>query len=266
MRKSISLRTLIATTLLAFAPAAQAQEDPVAKGTTIAREWERHNRGFGDFKAEMKMILINAAGASTERTMRLSVLEVPDENEGDKSLIVFDHPADVRGTKVLTHSHILTPDDQWLFLPAMKRVKRISSGNKSGPFLGSEFAYEDIASQEFSKYSYRWLRDEPCGDVTCFVVESRPLYEKSGYTRLVTWYDDRYRIRRVEYFDRKNARLKVQIPSGYKRYLDRFWRATELMMENVQTGKKTRLVYESYTFNTGLRDRDFGKNALQRGR
>lgn len=257
---------ILVMAFVAFAPVAWAQQDPVARGVAIAKEWQRRDNDFGDYKADMKMILINAAGASTERAMRLSVLEVPDENEGDKTLIVFDRPADVRGTKVLTHSHILTPDDQWLYLPAMKRVKRISSSNKSGPFLGSEFAYEDIASQEFSKYKYRWLRDEPCGDNTCFVVESRPLYAKSGYTRLVNWYDDSYRIWRVEYFDRKNTLLKVLIPSGYTLYLKRFWRASELQMENVQTGKKTRLIYDSYTFNTGLKDKDFRKNALQRTR
>ena len=63
---------------------------------------------------------------------------------------------------MLTHSHKVEDDDQWLYLPALKRVKRISSSNKAGSFMGSEFAYEDMTSQEIEKYSYRWLRDEPC--------------------------------------------------------------------------------------------------------
>ena len=78
--------------------------------------------------------------------------------------MVFDEPRDVKGTAMLTYSHILEPDEQWMFLPALKRVKRISSVNKSGPFMGSEFAFEDFSGQEVGKYSYLWLRDEACGD------------------------------------------------------------------------------------------------------
>ncbi|NIT13503.1 MAG: outer membrane lipoprotein-sorting protein, partial [Candidatus Dadabacteria bacterium] len=98
---------------------------------------------------------------------------------GDKSITVFDEPRDIEGTALLSHTKILDPDDQWLYLPAVKRVKRISSKNKSGPFVGSEFAYEDLLSQEVDKYNYKWLKDEKCGDLECHVVERYPLYENS---------------------------------------------------------------------------------------
>ena len=87
------------------------------------------------------------------------------------------------GTALLSHTKILAADDQWLFLPALQLVKRISSANKSGPFVGSEFAYEDLASQELDKYDYRFLGEQPCGDLTCYVVERVPAYENSGYTK-----------------------------------------------------------------------------------
>ena len=199
--------------------------------------------------------------------MRIHTLETPDENDGDKSLVIFDEPRDIKGTALLSYAHILDPDDQWLYLPALKRVKRISSANKSGPFVGSEFAYEDITAQELKKYSYRWLRDEPCGALKCFVVERRPLYEKSGYTRLITWYGTaEYRIQRVEYYDRKDVLLKTLTFGEYRRYLGKFWRAHDLFMENQQTGKKTRLLYDTYEFRTGLKDRDFAKSSLKRAR
>ncbi len=155
----LSLAAVIAITIPTVAEAA---EDPVAKGEAVARESDRRDLGFGDTKVELRMILENRRGQTSERRLRIHTLEVPDEKDGDKSLVIFDVPRDIRGTALLSYSHILDPDDQWLYLPALKRVKRISSSNKSGPFVGSEFAYEDITAQELKKYSYKWLRSEPC--------------------------------------------------------------------------------------------------------
>jgi hypothetical protein len=164
---ALSLAAVIAITLPTVIEAA---EDPAAKGEAVARESDRRDLGFGDTKVELKMTLENRRGQTSERRLRIQTLEVPDENDGDKSLVIFDKPRDIRGTALLSYSHILDPDDQWLYLPALKRVKRISSSNKSGPFVGSEFAYEDITAQELKKYSYKWLRDGPCGELECFVI------------------------------------------------------------------------------------------------
>ena len=139
-------------------------DDPAARGLAIAQETERRDLGFGNTSANMQMILTNAYGETSERELRNMVLEITEEDLGDWSLIVFDKPRDVDGTALLSHARILDPDDQWMYLPAVKRVKRISSVNKSGPFMGSEFAFEDFSSQEVGKYSYNWLRDEPCGE------------------------------------------------------------------------------------------------------
>lgn len=259
--------SLAATLALALPALSEAAEDPAAKGESIAREADRRDLGFGNSKAVLKMILENRRGQTSTRRMRIHTLEVVDENDGDRSLVIFDEPRDIKGTALLSYAHILKPDDQWLYLPALKRTKRISSANKAGSFMGSAFAYEDITAQELKKYSYTWLRDEACGAFGCFVVERRPLYEKSGYTRLVTWYDKaEYRIQRVDYYDRKNDLLKTLIFADYRQYLDKFWRAHDLFMENQQTGKKTRLLYENYEFRTGLTDRDFNKNNLKRVR
>jgi hypothetical protein len=248
----------------AFPALVESAEDPVAKGEAIARESNRSDLGFGDSKAVLTMVLENRKGQTSERRLRIHTLEVPDEERGDKSLVIFDRPRDIKGTALLSFSHILEPDDQWLYLPALKRVKRISSANKSGPFVGSEFAYEDITAQELKKYDYRWLRDETIDEMDCFVLERRPLYEKSGYTRLVTWYDKAaYQLRRVDYYDRRDTLLKTLTFSDYRQYLDKYWRAHDLFMENHQTGKKTRLVYGTYEFQTGLTDGDFTRGRLE---
>lgn len=258
---------LLATATLAETTALAGTDDPAARGLAIAKASDATNLGYGDTKTELRMVLTNASGQVSERRMRFNTLENKDTSEGDWNLMVFDEPRDVKGTAMLTYSHILEPDDQWMFLPALKRVKRISSVNKSGPFMGSEFAFEDFSAQEVGKYSYVWLRDEACGDRECHVVERRPLYEHSGYTRSLAWTDTQdLQLRKVVFYDRKNALLKTLTFSDYKKYLDKYWRSHDLFMENHVTGKKTRLVWEDISFQTGLTEKDFTKNSLKRAR
>ena len=260
--------TLAACLILAAAPPAHA--DPVAKGLAIAEEVDQRDEGFKDTSAVLRMTLINANGDESERELRMKTLEVPGRADGDKTLITFDTPADLKGTALLTFAHITEPDDQWLYLSGIKRVKRISSSNKSGPFLGSEFAYEDFSGQEVDKYTYRHLRDEPCPtdeSLTCFVVERVPTYENSGYTKQIGWIDqNEYRYQRTDYFDRKGDLLKTLTLSDYRQYLDKHWRAHELFMKNHLTGKSTRLSWSEFEFKTGLDDDDFNKASLKRAR
>ena len=240
-------------------------ESPEEKGLAIAREMDSRDRGWKDQRANLVMTLRNRQGQESRRELRISTLEV--DGDGDKSLTVFDTPRDVKGTAFLSFTHATKPDDQWLYLPALKRVKRISSRNKSGSFMGSEFAYEDLSSQEIDKYRYKWLRDETLDGKKTMVVEYYPAYENSGYTRQVVWIDSEImQIVGIEFYDRKNALLKTLTMGDYRRYADRFWRAGVMRMENNQTGKSTEIRWSDYEFGTGLGDRDFNKNALKRAR
>ncbi|GBD99057.1 hypothetical protein BMS3Abin07_01089 [bacterium BMS3Abin07] len=258
-------RVFILSLLIAFIfPAGLHADAPEEKGLSIAREIDRRESGYGDSTVKMLMILRNRHGQKSIRKIRIRTLEV--KGDGDKSLTIFDSPRDVKGTAFLNFTHKFGDDDQWLYLPALKRVKRISAGNKSGSFMGSEFSYEDIASREVEKYTYRWIRDEMYNGQECFVVERYPVDKKnSGYTRQVTWIDKKeYRLLKVDYYDRKDSLLKTLTFSGYKKYLGRYWRADEMYMVNHQTGKSTKLVFSDYRFGTGLKKRDFTKNSLKR--
>ena len=237
--------------------------DPEARGLEIAVERDARDIGFHDFEAELRMVLKNRHGQSSERSLRSRTLEVTDD--GDKSLIVFDAPADIDGTALLTFSHKSGDDDQWLYLPALKRVKRISSSNKSGPFVGSEFAYEDISSQEVEEYTYKLVGEEELDGRAMFVVEQYPVDPKSGYTRQVAWIDqEEFRNFKVDFYDRKDALLKTLTYEDYELHLDEYWRPGYMLMVNHQTGKSTELHWSEYRFQVGLEDADFNRATLAR--
>jgi len=235
------------------------------KGFTIATEVEKRDTGWLDSTSKMKMVLKNRQGEESSRLIRLKILEV--NGDGDKSLTIFDSPRDIKGTAFLSFSHAIVPDDQWLYLPALTRVKRISSSNKSGPFMGSQFAYEDLASFEVAKFKYKFLRDEKLGNIDTFVIENYPQYKYSGYTRQIVWIDtQRYIPLKIEFYDRKNDLLKTLLFNDYKQYLNKYWRAHEQTMNDHQNGKSTQLTWTDYQFKTGLSDRDFQKSSLKRAR
>jgi outer membrane lipoprotein-sorting protein len=239
--------------------------DNFDRGLEIALATDKNFSGFGDSQTNLKMLLKNRKGFVTERKMKMKLLEVP--NDGDKSLIVFDSPRDVRGVAVLSYAHKVGSDEQWLYLPALKRVKRVASKNRTGPFLGSEFSLEDLSFQEIEKYTYKYLRDEDLEGKGCYVIKRIPLDPYSGYTKQIVWIDKTDSvILQIHHYDRKSFHLKTQIFKGYKKYLNKFWRPNEIHMINHQTNKTTTLFFEEMTFNTGLSEKDFTQNSLKRSK
>ena len=177
------LAMLLAIVISAVDPSAAHADSAEEAGRQIATDARERQKGFGNFTASLTMTLRNKRGQESQRELRLKVIEI--EGDGDRTLFVFDRPRDVRGTAFLIHAHKDEPDEQWLYLPALKRVKRISSSKKSGSFMGSEFSYEDLSAIEVEKFTHRHLRDEACGDLECVVLERIPLSEDSGYSRQV---------------------------------------------------------------------------------
>lgn len=240
-------------------------ETPEERGRAIFEELDRRETGFGDFTATLDMVLFDRQGRESRRQMRNRTLEGQDG--GDKILILFDEPRDVKGTALLIYSHPDGDDDVWLYLPALERVKRISGSNRSGPFMGSEFAYEDLSSDEIGKYTYRYLRDDTHGERPVFVVERMPKDTRSGYSKQIVWVDqERYTVSTIEYYDRKGAHLKTLEQRDFQQYADRFWRPGNLRMVNHLTDKVSELLWSDYTFQNGLDARDFDRASLARAK
>jgi outer membrane lipoprotein-sorting protein len=233
------------------------------RGHEIAERADRLTRGYGDLTARLTMVLRDRKGRERRREMRIQVLET----EGDRewTLLVFDNPRDLRGTALLTHGNPSGDDDQWLYLPALKRVKRIVSSGGSGSFMGSEFSYEDIRSQAIDRHRYRLAGEELLEGNDCWIVERVPRDLESTYSRQLIWIDrSEHRVRRLDYYDRSEQLLKTLLLKGFRRHLDRFWRPDEMEMVNHQTGRSTRILWHEYEFGVGLDQRDFDRASLER--
>ncbi len=255
-------KLFIIVILLTLLPAQLMAQTPQEQGLSIAREADRHDTGWVDQAADMKMILRTKAGEESVRMMSMQVFEL---DAGNKSMVRFLTPRDIRGTVLLTFSYKGKDDEQWLYLPKLKRVKRIATSSKSGPFVGSEFSYEDMIPQEIEKYTYQYIKNESCGEWDCFVVERYPTDIGSGYTRQVVWLDTiKYRVHKIDFYDRKKSLLKTLEAKNYQLYRDDFWRPEISVMTNHHSGKSTELHFTDYQFASGLNGQDFDPDRIGR--
>lgn len=233
---------------------------PEQAGLAIAKKMEKTNEGFVGEESEMELILIDAKGTRVTRVLKGMTKEV--SGDGDKSISIFLNPRDVKGTKMLTHSHKVGDDDQWLFLPSLRKVKRISSRSKSSSFMASEFSYEDLGSQEIDKYNFKLLKKIKGG----WILERIPK-EKSGYSKMKTYISKKYMSAvKVEYYDRKNELLKVAKFSDWKKYKvgkKTLWRASKIHMKNVQTKKESIFTWKKRKIGVNHANRLFRKSALK---
>lgn len=237
------------------------------KGLEIIEKSIALDDGFIDSTVEGQMVLKDKSGNESVRKFKNMIYEELEPTLGDKSIIIFTEPRDVKGTSLLTHANIEPQDDdQWLYLPALKRVKRISSSNRTGKFVSSEFSYEDLSTDEPKDFNFTWLEEGPCiieTSLVCHVVEATPKNKKSGYSKRLIYVDTaEFRYQSVKFYNRRGDLEKELHFKGYQKYLDKFWRADILEMTNLQTGKSTVIAWDNYQFQTGLSLNDFKPEKL----
>ena len=258
------LKTITLVSILALAPIGALAQSAAERGYAIAERSDLSDRGFGQSSVELTMTLTNRNGASTTRQLQIDTLEKSGRGNGDRSLIQFFSPGDVDGTALLSHAKITAADSQWLYLPGLSRVKRISSANKSGPFVGSEFSFEDLTIAELGKFEYTYLKTKKVDGMQMDILECIPAYKRSGYSRVLCHFDTRHnQARRFEFFDRGGQKLKTLTLTDYRQY-GPIWRSHKQTMVNHLTGKSTTLEFGRFDFNPGLNARDFESSALER--
>jgi len=265
------MNKLFIAALFLFPSAASAKtaDDLIASGTpefqgqAIVEELARRNMGWKDFSGDVEMDLEDAAGAKSRRNFTVKVLEKPSATEGDRSLITFSNPADIKGTAVLSHAHGSGEDEQWLYLPSSRRTKRISAGNRSGAFVGSEFSFEDLTASDPRKYAWTFRGKEACGTEKCLVLEATPKEASSAYSKRVVRIDaSQLRVQNIELYDRKGQKLKTLVYTDYQQLDGGYWRARAWAMKNAQSGKGTTLHFVNMKLRGGAGASDFSPEKL----
>ena len=228
--------------------------DAAAYGLALARYADRYDAGWVDDVLQGRMTLFDADGDSVERRFSRMVYERADE--GDKLIIRFLAPAEIKGVAALTFENPGSSDDNWLYLPSTKRVRRISGANNTSSFQGTEFTYEDLSNLDPREYEWRFLEEAELerGDerVPVYRLDARPTYADTGYSRLTVYlHRERWTQERIEYYDKSGQLLKTRDSGDWKQHHGRFWRQGQIEMNNHQTGKRTVLVTEKQYVDLG---------------
>lgn len=218
--------------------------------------------GYKDSQSRFTAIITDDQGREKHREVRVKYLET--SASGNKRLLVFDKPLDLKRHALLTVSSPDKRDEHWAYNPDNEQVKRLLSNNAATPFSGSEFNFEDLSSQDLEKYEYRFERNDNLDGIPIRVVSRFPKDKNSAYERLETWIDAQtFLIQKIDYYDRKGKLLKTLTASDYQLYADKYWRANQIIIENHQTGKSTQMLWSNYQFDTGLTEKDFSLTSLR---
>jgi outer membrane lipoprotein-sorting protein len=266
MRRSTidhALRALALTAAMLLGSVAPAAAQ---SGTDIMQK-QRELQRAGDETETSVMKIFSKAGEVKER--RLVSYALTSHEGLAKTLLRFLAPRDVENTALLTWEGKDGNDDQWLYLPATRRVKRIAASGKKTRFMGTDFSYEDLRPENVTLHVYTLLGSERVDDADCHVIEAKPATERqaadSGYSRRKMWIrKDTYATIKQEFYERAGRLEKVAVSRGLVNVKGTLWRAREIEMRDVQAGTRSVMVVEARSLDTGLTDSFFTEVELTR--
>ena len=267
--QSLPLVVLLVLGAAALRPPAAAAQTPAPEAVEIMRRNFMASR-VGDSDQQVTITLTNRAGQ--QRVRRLKGWSRLQANGIDnRRMVRYEAPADVAGTATLLVEHSAGDDDIWLYLPALRRVRRLVASNKKESFLGTDFSYGDVIGQRVDDWRHSKLADETVDGQPCHVIESVPaspqVGDTTGYSREKQWIrKDNAVTVRAEFWDQAGQPLKRatyadvrQVDAAQSR-----WQAMRLEAENLQTGHRTVIQFDRYTANVGVPDEYFTTRYLER--
>jgi hypothetical protein len=237
-------------------------------GREILEEVRRRHEAKTEVELQ-EIILRDAAGNEEKRQMRSYTKEL--EPNIYATLLAFLSPANIRGTALLVVQHRHQEDDQWLYMPALGRLQRIAKGGQRNYFMGTDFAFEDLRSDDLDAHAYYRLSDESYQGRLCYVVEAVPISaaakRDSGYSKRVVWVrQDNFVVVKVEFFDTRGKPLKVLHGSDFEQLKGGMWRANRGVMENLQRNHKTLVRVLERQVNVAIKDETFTERFILEGR
>ena len=216
-----------------------------------------------DQTADLTMTLINKSGKERIRKIKQFTKDMGDV---EKSIMFFQSPADVKNTSFMSWTYDSDKsDDQWIYLPAIKKVKRISSDSKSDYFMGSDFTYDDLGDRKLDDDTHKLLREENIDGVDYYVVESIPKDEDYMYSKTITWVrKDNFIGLKKEFFDEDEELLKILKIKKFEE-ISGILVVTNSEMENVQKNHRTTMVLTNIKINSGIPASKFSERMMMRG-
>jgi hypothetical protein len=244
----------------------------------VARRIQDRDMGR-DSRSTLRMKLFDRRGRSRERAMTLLTMRgrgnpgVPGTApDGDRLLIRFTFPNDIKGTGFLVWEHPATEDERFLYLPSLGRVRRIAGAETQESFVGSDFTYEDIGGREFDDYTYAILDDNatwtPPGGSSAspaWRLESRRKDASAQFPRVVSLVPkDTFMVVQADIYNRRDEKQKVYTVRRTAQ-VKGIWTAMDSDMTNATEKSRTELTTEQVDYNVGLKEADFSRRELERG-
>jgi Outer membrane lipoprotein-sorting protein len=263
-------------------PSVAAQPAPPSRLTADAVARRIQDRDAGrDSKFTMRMKLADRHERIRERVLEVATLRgrqapgaAPGAPDGDRRLIRFSYPNDIRGTSFLVWEHPSAEDERFLFLPSLGRVRRIAGSETQDSFVGSDFTYEDIGGRELDEYTYSFSGadaenvswSEPGGQPRpAWRLESKRKDASAQFPRVVSLVlKDSFVVVQADVFNRRTERQKVYTVRRLER-IEGIWTVMDSEMADLSGKTRTGLVVETADYNVGLTDADFSRRVLERG-
>jgi outer membrane lipoprotein-sorting protein len=230
----------------------------------LMQKQDAMGRGYKDEKGAGRMQIFDASGKSIERSFEYTQLEATT-TQGAKSLLRVTQPASLTGTGLLTWRNKGREDDQWVYLPSMKKTNRIVGSAKKGRFIGSDFSFEDLTPKATDDCTYTWVRSETCAETTCQVIQCAPKDKDSTYAKITIWVrDSDTQTIQTEMFDEKGQLVKRAHFEDRRLIGGKYFLPHKVTMEDVAKKTSSQLILDAVTVQNGLTDADFTRTALER--
>jgi outer membrane lipoprotein-sorting protein len=217
-----------------------------------------------DRHSKMEMTLINHRGKTRVRKV---TNYKKDYGKDSKSVMVFLQPADVKGTGFLSWEYDKEDkdDDRWLYMPALRKVRRISGASNDDYFMGSDFTYDDMGDRNVDEDKHKLLGEETQDGIACWKVESTPKDPKDMYVKKISWINkDTDMVIKVDYYDKLGLMKRLKLTKIEQ--INGIWTAKEMFMDNFREKHQTKLEFSDIVYNKNLSDNLFKVSTIERGR
>ena len=256
----IGVRTVVLTAVLALgAPAVARAQLPAAE--IAKKSLDAFYAQGKDMQTRVSMTLVNAQGGERKRELTLLRKNMPAAGE-QRYYMYFHNPPDVKGTTFLVWKYAGKDDDRWIYIPAIKLVRRIAASDKRSSFVGSDFTYEDVSGRDASDESHTLLREENLGDRPCYVLESKPV-GNADYAKRLSWIDKERWIPLKEEYSDSRGRVTRVFSADKVEQIGGHWTVTQRTMKNVTAGQHTTVLFQNVVYDQGLADNVFTERSLR---